>query len=1006
VVDLNRIPDELKARRQWVLWRYEHRDGDHQTKVPKRTSGRNASVKDADTWAEFHHVVATYERGGFDGIGYVFTREDPYVGIDLDGCIAADGTLQTWGREWVDQIATYCEVSPSGTGLKLIARAVPPGRTGGKANVPGVESVAAKVPGIEFFAERRFFALTGQVWDGFGAIADAQKAVDALWQRIQELKTTRTRRTRAAEGADASSSGREALVRAATRYVERVNGASQGERNSTAFNLAGHLLAFVIQKTGERLSEIDVLRLLQLHWNSHNSPPLPDDELHAAIHSAAINGTPRKPKLIKDPSRRRRTTGRSTPDAGAAVTDGAPRAAPIQGPLPGLTLPGGEQRICDAAQAIGEHLKASGRCFIRGGAVMLLERDEHGCAALSPVKPTEFASLIESVVRLVDQNGQPATCSEAKARLLMGAESLRATLPVIKALCRCPVLVSDQGALRLVNGYDARSGILAQEASLPTLTIIEAVELLSELLVDFCFVTPSDRSRAHAALVTPGLVFGGLLKGRAPIDLGEADRSQAGKGVRNKITAAIYNDRVLTVTQRKGGVGSMEEAFSAALIRGAPFISLDNVRGRLDSQTIESFVTEDRYLARIPYSGQIEIDPSRIVLMLTSNRAELTEDFANRSSIVRIAKQPAGYVFQRFGTGDVIEHVRANWPTYLGAVHAVIRHWHDAGRPVLPGTTHDFRAWAGPLDWIVQQVFGAAPLTEGHREAQRRTSTPGMTWLRGVALAVEEAGHLGTWLRAHDLLDIIADREDIDLPGLHEGESLDVGDARERAFRGIGRRLKPLFDDGDEVTIDRFTIRRRDAIDEHGRSTKEYRVSAIVRHGPAIAPAFPPSSAIPAIVSKHFSGGQGDSDGEVKDDENCLRSDGGYGGRWRKSGWSPPSNGGNEAPELSTTASWCTDDGVSFSADGAGYPPPGAELPATHRLAALPVVCRVHLSDEHDEGFRHEILKCRQPASDGLVGWAVISDQCYLEIVRERGEVRTLSIPAPFTSAQLQELHR
>ena len=50
-----------------------------------------------------------------------------------------------------------------------------------------------------------------------------------------------------------------------------------------------------------------------------------------------------------------------------------------------------------------------------------------------------------------------------------------------------------------------------------------------------------------------------LLGGRAPIDLGEADASQSGKGYRNKLTAAIYAQTVRTVTQQRGGVGSMEE---------------------------------------------------------------------------------------------------------------------------------------------------------------------------------------------------------------------------------------------------------------------------------------------------------------------------------------------------------------------------------------------------------------------------------------------------------------
>ena len=93
--------------------------------------------------------------------------------------------------------------------------------------------------------------------------------------------------------------------------------------------------------------------------------------------------------------------------------------------------------------------------------------------------------------------------------------------------------------------------------------------------------------------------------------------------------------------------------------------------------------------------------------------------------------------------------------------------------------------------------------------------------------------------------------------------------------------------------------------------------------------------------------------------------------------------------------------------DGPDYPPPGAEIgPPTHFLDRIPVICRVHLSDEHEEGFRWEILRCRQPDGDGFVGWAVVTDDSYVSIVRERGIVRTLSVPPGLTSDHLKERQR
>ena len=76
-VNYERIPPELRALDQWVAWRLVAGK-----KVPINCqTGRNASVSDSGTWATFEEV-SRWGRG--DGIGFVLTEDDPYVGIDLD----------------------------------------------------------------------------------------------------------------------------------------------------------------------------------------------------------------------------------------------------------------------------------------------------------------------------------------------------------------------------------------------------------------------------------------------------------------------------------------------------------------------------------------------------------------------------------------------------------------------------------------------------------------------------------------------------------------------------------------------------------------------------------------------------------------------------------------------------------------------------------------------------------------------------------------------------------
>ena len=57
----------------------------------------------------------------FDGIGFVFTPEDPYVGIDLDGARNPEtGIIEPWASEIIAACASDTEISVSGTGVHII----------------------------------------------------------------------------------------------------------------------------------------------------------------------------------------------------------------------------------------------------------------------------------------------------------------------------------------------------------------------------------------------------------------------------------------------------------------------------------------------------------------------------------------------------------------------------------------------------------------------------------------------------------------------------------------------------------------------------------------------------------------------------------------------------------------------------------------------------------------------------------------------------------------------
>lgn len=164
------IPADLKALPQWVAWRYEERDGDP-TKVPiNPKTGQRADATDPATWGTLDEAVSRAAKGGLPGIGFVFSAEDPYAGVDLDKCRDPQtGRLDEDAAAIVAGLDSYTEASPSGTGVHVIVR----GR------VPGSRKRSG---GVEIYDHDRFFTITGErLPDAPQTVNDRQLALTGLY---------------------------------------------------------------------------------------------------------------------------------------------------------------------------------------------------------------------------------------------------------------------------------------------------------------------------------------------------------------------------------------------------------------------------------------------------------------------------------------------------------------------------------------------------------------------------------------------------------------------------------------------------------------------------------------------------------------------------------------------------------------------------------------------------------------------------------------------------------
>lgn len=151
------FPDDLVEHDQWVLWRFEMRNG-RQVKMPYQMNGNPADTTDARTWSPFEKVSSAWRarQGRYAGLGFVFSDVGLLTGIDLDDAIDEHGELKGWARGVVERFAdTYMEISPGGRGLKIWARGRLP------ANLAGVKVGDGT---IEMYDHARYFTVTGRVF--------------------------------------------------------------------------------------------------------------------------------------------------------------------------------------------------------------------------------------------------------------------------------------------------------------------------------------------------------------------------------------------------------------------------------------------------------------------------------------------------------------------------------------------------------------------------------------------------------------------------------------------------------------------------------------------------------------------------------------------------------------------------------------------------------------------------------------------------------------------------
>jgi hypothetical protein len=173
---------------RWVLWKWKKGKNGKWTKPPYQGQSPNihANCSKPETWCGFETVTKVYCEGSGNGIGFALLGSG--IGaFDIDDCRdSVTGKLDPWADDLVRRCGSYCEITPSGKGIRIIGRTSGP-KVQRKFPAPNANGVS-----VEFYRDcERFITVSGnQV--GNAGLADIDAPFDELLAELAGKKKEKT----------------------------------------------------------------------------------------------------------------------------------------------------------------------------------------------------------------------------------------------------------------------------------------------------------------------------------------------------------------------------------------------------------------------------------------------------------------------------------------------------------------------------------------------------------------------------------------------------------------------------------------------------------------------------------------------------------------------------------------------------------------------------------------------------------------------------------------------
>jgi len=699
------VPEELKSRTQWLVWRYESHPGDKKPrKVPyyangARRSGKQGDEADRRQLTTFDHALKIKSIGEHDGVGFAFLPGDGLIGIDLDDVVdAGTGEISPRALEILKSCASFSEYSPSRRGVHVYAL----GET---------ESFKSNDIGVEVFCGRQFFTVTGEHFSG---TPETVNAIDA--QTLKRLRATvdqaKGKRRGAGAPPAAAPPDQRAKVESALAFVSsdcgyeewiEIGMAVQAELGEAGFGAWDYWSSKSAKYPGARE--------IQTHWKSFK----PGGGITGAtLFKRAHDGGWRPPKG----SGKRAGSGRSSApppdDAGAGEPeDGLPEIRWLQGKLP---------EVVDQAEAA--LIKAQERIYQRAGFLVRVVRRDSPTVRNYKRPPGTFGIVIVDQPYLIEALTRVARWmkwdgrAEAWRRVNAPEQSASTYLArsghwkveKLWSAISAPTLRPD-GTILQKPGYDPAMHTWYDPCGVEFPAIAEsptqadaaaALDKLAKAFSTFPFEAECDNAVALSFALT-ALVRRSLP--HSPLGAISAPAPGSGKTLLADCVSILASGSAAPAMKYAETDEEAAKTALAVLMEGDAVVLIDNIERPLQGDWLCSILTSELYRQRMLGKTEMVSVPTTTLWLATGNQLVIAGDLRTRALLCRIDAK-VEHPDQREFEHDLREWMVAHRPELVAAGLTVMRAFIATGQRVADfiKPMGRFERWSelvrAPLVWL------------------------------------------------------------------------------------------------------------------------------------------------------------------------------------------------------------------------------------------------------------------------------------------------------------------